>query len=70
MKKTAWMTKILQKLNFYKKKKEENWKEVPMTEFPKTLIPLNRKSCSAFKWKVEAGRETAIKDVKMWKRTF
>lgn len=56
MKNTAWLTKILQKLNFYKKlkkkklkekKKEENRKEAPMTAFPKTLIHFNRKSRAA-----------------------
>lgn len=74
MKNTAWLTKILQKLNFYKKlqkeKKEEKGKEVPMTAFPKTLIHFNRKSRSAFQWEGETGRKTEIKYVKRVENNF
>lgn len=78
MKNTAWLTKILQKLNFYKKlkkkikrkKKEENRKEAPMTAFPKTLIHFNRKSRAALQRKVETDRKTRIKYGKMWKITL
>lgn len=37
-----------------------------MTAFPKTPIHSNRKSRSAFKRKVETGRKTEMKDVKIW----